>query len=506
MHRARAHGRAADARRTKRRTSRDRVVCVVGAAGAGKTTALRVLADGLPRERASRCSAPRRAAAPPTSSRPRPASAARPCTAPARRPARGRPAPRLRARRRRGRDGRDARARAALELVDEAEGKAVLVGDPQQLPAGRRRRPLPRPLRTARRDRPHREPPPARPVRTPTRSRSCASATPSRTSPTPPAAAASTSTTTPTAAKQRLLEDWWQAAQHDLGGTVMLAYRRDDVRDLNDAARTLMLRSRPARPRRARARRARVPRRRPRPLPPQRRTARRPQRHPRDRRRPRPDAALTLRTDAGALRTHHAATPPSTSSTATRSPATPPRARPSSAPSSCSATKARSGVGLRRVHPRPTETRLYVVRETLEGEQHGNLLTPPDPAGRLASALKQSAAEQLAAVQTHTGVSEATLRAQERCRRQREQALETAERRLSAAQEQLRNLGRLGRGRQRAELQAEISHQRTVVRLARTWLTELPPRQLKQRQARVRPVRLEPESRLHRVRDLGLEL
>jgi ATP-dependent exoDNAse (exonuclease V) alpha subunit len=47
----------------------------------------------------------------------------------------------------------------------------------------------------------------------------------------------------PTAAKQRLLEDWWQTAQHSLQGTVMLAYRRDDVRDLNQAARTLMLRA-----------------------------------------------------------------------------------------------------------------------------------------------------------------------------------------------------------------------------------------------------------------------
>jgi hypothetical protein len=47
----------------------------------------------------------------------------------------------------------------------------------------------------------------------------------------------------PIAAKQRLLEDWWQTAQHDLGQTVMLAYRRADVRGLNDAAHALMLRA-----------------------------------------------------------------------------------------------------------------------------------------------------------------------------------------------------------------------------------------------------------------------
>jgi hypothetical protein len=46
-----------------------------------------------------------------------------------------------------------------------------------------------------------------------------------------------------TIARQGLLEDWWQTAQHDLAGTVMLAYRRGDVSDLNDAARTLLTRA-----------------------------------------------------------------------------------------------------------------------------------------------------------------------------------------------------------------------------------------------------------------------
>ena len=47
----------------------------------------------------------------------------------------------------------------------------------------------------------------------------------------------------PTDAKQRLLEDWWQTARHDLSGSVMLAYHRDEVRDLNEAARTLLARA-----------------------------------------------------------------------------------------------------------------------------------------------------------------------------------------------------------------------------------------------------------------------
>jgi conjugative relaxase-like TrwC/TraI family protein len=44
------------------------------------------------------------------------------------------------------------------------------------------------------------------------------------------------------AAKQRLLDDWWQAAQRDRARNVMLAYRRDDVCDLNHAAHARMLR------------------------------------------------------------------------------------------------------------------------------------------------------------------------------------------------------------------------------------------------------------------------
>ncbi len=47
----------------------------------------------------------------------------------------------------------------------------------------------------------------------------------------------------PTEAKQRLLEDWWQVAQHDLAGSVMLAYRRSDVGELNEAARTVLERA-----------------------------------------------------------------------------------------------------------------------------------------------------------------------------------------------------------------------------------------------------------------------
>jgi hypothetical protein len=129
-----------------------------------------------------------------------------------------------------------------LELVEQAEGRAVLVGDPHQLPpvgAGglfsalcerlgtidladnRRQRDLPerRALALLREGDPH-----------------------------PYLAYAARSgrlhlEQDPTNAKQHVLEDWWHVAQYDLAGSVMLAYRRSDVRELNEAARTLLARA-----------------------------------------------------------------------------------------------------------------------------------------------------------------------------------------------------------------------------------------------------------------------
>jgi len=129
-----------------------------------------------------------------------------------------------------------------LALVEEAEGRAILVGDPRQLPpvgAGglfpalcarlgginlddnRRQRDLSerRALAALREGDPH-----------------------------PYLAHAAKSGRLhlehdPTEAKQRLLEDWWHVAQHDLADSVMLAYRRSDVRELNEAARTILTRA-----------------------------------------------------------------------------------------------------------------------------------------------------------------------------------------------------------------------------------------------------------------------
>jgi conjugative relaxase-like TrwC/TraI family protein len=46
-----------------------------------------------------------------------------------------------------------------------------------------------------------------------------------------------------TVAKQRLLADWWQSGAIDPAGSLMIAYRRSDIRNLNQAAHALMLRA-----------------------------------------------------------------------------------------------------------------------------------------------------------------------------------------------------------------------------------------------------------------------
>jgi conjugative relaxase-like TrwC/TraI family protein len=312
----------------------------------------------------------------------------------------------------------------------------------------------------------------------------------------------------PTSAKSRLLNDWWQAAEHDLGGTVMLAYRRDDVRELNDAARVQMLRGGRLGPEALQLGRREF----------------RVGDHAICRQN---DArcdvrngtrgtvvdvelasrTLTLQTDAGVLRrinslyavehldhayalTGHAAQ---------------------------SATFDRAFVLLRdegalrewgyvACSRARTQTRLYATGAALAGEQHGNLFTSRDPSARLASALERSRAEQLASARTQPDTSDVTRRALERCRRQRKRALETAERRLSAAEKGLRDLGRLGHRRQRAELQTEISHQRTAVRLARAQLAELRPEQPRGNSLRTRLDPERPAVTLTRERDLGHEL
>jgi hypothetical protein len=126
-----------------------------------------------------------------------------------------------------------------LELVEQAGGKAILIGDPHQLPAvgagglfaGIVEREGALVLTENRRQRDKLERDALASVRggvgrdylafAEKRGRLVVSESPVTT-------------------RARLLADWWEQARHDLAGNVMLALRRGDVADLNQLARSLM--------------------------------------------------------------------------------------------------------------------------------------------------------------------------------------------------------------------------------------------------------------------------
>ena len=285
-----------------------------------------------------------------------------------------------------------------LELVEQAEGKADPGRRPGPAARRRRRRPLPRALRTARRDRAARATAASATRSNARRSPGCAHGDPE-----PYLAHAARRgrlhiDDDPTAAKQRLLEDWWQTAQHDLD-------RDGDAR--------LPPRRRP-RPQRGRAR-AHAPRR------PARPGSRRRSASASSGSATASSAATTTRGSASATapappsststttaltlrdrrrRTRHRRRSPtraSTSSTATRSPATPPKAPPSTAPTSSSPTRARCRSGATSPAPAPapkpastspTETRSNARRRSANPTRP----TPPERAARALATLRRRAA------------------------------------------------------------------------------------------------------------------
>ena len=344
--------------------SPDRVVCVEGAAGAGKTTALRVLGDALSRSGVPVLGAAPSGRAADELERATDIPAADPPLPAGRCAALGRPSARLRAGDRRGRHGRDAGARAG-----PVAGRAR--------PAARRSWSATRPSfpRSA----------PAASTR-----RSASASEPSAWSRTAASASAAERDALArlragdaegylghaaregrllvaddaTQAKQRLLADWWRAAaEGDLRETVMLAHRRADVRDLNEGARALLRRGGTARRARPGGRRSRVPPGRPGRLPPQRsrRSACATARAGRCATSIPCSASSRCSPTAARRASCRPATPPSTSSTATRSPATPPRGRASSGRSSSCAPRERSPSGAmsppRAPGPRRASTR-----------------------------------------------------------------------------------------------------------------------------------------------------
>lgn len=399
-----------------------------------------------------------------------------------------------------------------LRLVDEAGGKAILVGDPRQLPsvgAGGLFPALCERLGTITLTENHRQIDAAE---------RAALARLRAGDPEPYLAHAASSGRVhvgddPTTAKQRLLEDWWQAAEHDLAGTVMLAHRRDDVRDLNEGARALMLRTDRlgSEPLMLGEREFRL-------------GDRVLCRHNDSRLGLRngmrgsvvdldhASETLTVRMQAGAARsipfayaadhldhayalTGHAAQGVSVE-------------RAFVLLREEGALREWSYVACSRAR---TETRLYLVDHPLEREQHGRPLDELDPPARLTGALERSAAQELALTQAWPAPSEGTRRAYEGLRRQREKALKTAEQRLVDAQGELRRLGRLGHRRQRADLQVEIGRQRAAVDLARAQVASMPLKPPTPQLAPTPRRRPEPPRNVltpghERGRDLGLEL
>jgi hypothetical protein len=282
----------------------------------------------------------------------------------------------------------------------------------------------------------------------------------------------------PTAAKQRLLEDWWQTARHELDQTVMLAYRRADVRDLNDAAHLLMLRAGRLGPEAVElgGREFRVGdrvlcRRNYSSLGVRNGTRATVTAFDRD--------ALTLRADNGATRhlplmyardhlehgyalTGHSAQ----GATVERAYVLLPDQGAIQEWGYVACTRARS------------ETHLYLSEhDALEREtplRHLNRTTAPE---RTARALERSSAEQLALDQARTG-RDASTRLHARRHEQLEQQRARAADRLASAQRELKQLGWWNRGNRRVELEREISFQQTALRgfdEKRTELARTPP-------------------------------
>jgi conjugative relaxase-like TrwC/TraI family protein len=126
-----------------------------------------------------------------------------------------------------------------LELVEQAQGKAILIGDPQQLPAvgagglfaGIVEREGAVVLSENRRQRDPLEQDALARVRAGVGRDYLAYAEKHE---------RLVASDSPVTTRSRLLADWWQEARDDLRGNVMLALRRRDVTDLNRLARQLM--------------------------------------------------------------------------------------------------------------------------------------------------------------------------------------------------------------------------------------------------------------------------
>ncbi len=281
-----------------------------------------------------------------------------------------------------------------------------------------------------------------------------------------------------TSAKQQLLEDWWQAAERDLGGTVMLAYRRNDVRDLNDAARALMLRTGRLGPEELQLGRREF------------RVGDRAICRQNDARCDVRNGTrgtvvdldlesqmLILQTDSGArcrIKAHYAVEHLDHAYALTGHAA-------QGATVNHAFVLLGDGGALREwgyvaCSRARAETHLYVGAHGLDPEAHR--LTPErgSASERAARALTMSSSEALALDRMAvTPPSDASLRTLADRRRHLEGACLRAEERLTEAEAKLTQLGWRGRRRNGPELRAEIGMQRAALRIAAQQLAELPP-------------------------------
>ena len=280
-------------------------------------------------------------------------------------------------------------------------------------------------------------------------------------------------------AKAQLVADWWQAARGDLAGSAMIAYRRADVAELNTVARTLL--DREGRLGRDRLRldngtelaagdrilctrndrrlddRQRQPRhhhrRRPRAAGGRGRARRPPPAHP-----PRP--LPRRRPRRARLRAHRPQDPGAHARARVRARRRPPRAREW------------GYVALSRARE---QTRLYTTATELEPDAPPHRPEPDGPVDRLADALTRPAAETLAldAATTRPDPTErAALARQTRQLREQRLALEKERldttRQLHQTNRTLAGLGVLGRARHGRALRDEIGeHEQTLARLDR---------------------------------------
>ncbi len=280
-----------------------------------------------------------------------------------------------------------------------------------------------------------------------------------------------------TSAKSRLLQDWWRAAERDLDGTVMLAYRRDDVRELNDAARDLMLSA------------GRLG---PEALQFDRREFRAGDRVICRQNDARCDVrngtrgtvvdldvageTLLLRTDAGAL-SHISSLYAAEHLN---------HAYALTGHASQGATVDRAFVllsdegvlrewGYVACSRAREETRLYIASDAHERETHGRDLEPTHASVRIARRLTAPSCEQLALESAAVpSPSDASLLALAHRREQLERPRCRAEERLTEAETKLEQLGWRGRRRHGAELRAEIGFQRAAFSIAAKQLAEIP--------------------------------